>query len=147
MGISRKDHGRLDRVRRLDCDLKANAERLEDVRDSIGRLKSMRYGDKVQHSGSGDYIADSFAMLESIEDSIIKQSAELEAEKQEIISSIRRLKRPEHVELLYLRYVRLMDYESISEKMGYDVRHLFKMNRKAVIEFEALEAAADQVTG
>lgn len=143
MGISRKDHGRLDRVRRLDNDLRINAERLEEVRGSMGRLKSMRYGNRVQHS-AGDYIADSFATLENIEKSIIMQTAELETEKQSIITSIRRIPRTEYAELLYLRYVKLMDYESISEKMGYDIRHLFKLNRKAVAAFEELEAATDQ---
>lgn len=139
MGVSTKDHGRLDRVRRLYCDLRINAERLEEVRGSMTRIRSMQYGDRVQHSGGVDYIGDSLAILESIEETIIKQTAKLETEKQAIVSIIRRLKRPEYVDILYFRYVRLMDYESISEKMGYDARYLCKMNRNAVAAFEELE--------
>ena len=130
---------RLERVARIDTDLRINEERREDLRYSMQRLHSMQYGDRVQKSGSIDHIADSFAKIEGIENNIIKETAELEEEKQNTLEVIRRLEKPEYVEVLYLRYVELMGWEKIADKMCYSNKHVLRLHKAALEEFAKLD--------
>lgn len=130
---------RLEKVARINTDLRINVERREDLRGSMQRLHSMQYGDKVQKSGSIDHIADSFAKIQGIENNIIRETAELEEEKQHTLEEIRRLEKPEYVEVLYLRYVELMGWEKIADKMRYSDKHVLRLHKAALEEFARLD--------
>ena len=98
---------RLEKVARINTNLRINKTRLEDLRDRIEGLHSIQYGDRVQKPGSTDRIADSIAEIVSIEERVTRETAELEKEKQYILEEIQKLEKPEYVEVLYCRYVAL----------------------------------------
>lgn len=129
---------RLEKVARINTELRISEERLRDLRDNMQRLHSIQYGDRVQRSGSIDRLADGFAMIEDIENRIMGKVAELEKEKQALLEEIQRIKRPEYVEILYLRYVALLSLKETAVKMHYSDRHIKRLHKEALEAFERL---------
>lgn len=129
---------RLERVARIITDLQINEEHRENLRVSMQYLRSMQHGKKAQRP---DHIAEGLAIIDSIDAHIIRETAELEEEKRRILEEIQRLAKPEYAEVLYLRYVELLSWEKVADKMCYSRRYTLSIHKAALEEFARLDTA------
>ena len=70
---------------------------------------------------------------ENIETSL-KRIEELEAQKREIHRIIPSITNPSYKQILHKRYVQGKKWEEISEELHYEIQHIHRLHKKAVVE-------------
>lgn len=110
---------------------------MECLKKSISILSSIDYGkDRVQSSPtSGNRQIESLVDLEIEINRMIDEQAR---RKHEAINMIQKLTRPEHMRLLYKRYVQYEYFEKIALDLGYSYSRTIHMHRDALSELDAL---------
>ena len=63
---------------------------------------------------------------------------ELERQKEEIYSILRNITNPTHKQILHMRYVQGEKWEDIAEEMHYELPHLHRIHKKAVVEVDKI---------
>ena len=128
----------LQQIKMLDAKAKNSRDRAESIRESIQRVKAVSYSDTKTRTAQGERTAGKLGRLEELESQAVKDVIELEEKKAEMAEKINALSNPLHVRLLYLRYVKLMDWEEIAEEMGFTERHIYRMHGNALTEFKKI---------
>lgn len=126
----------LQQIKILDAKAKNSKDRVESIRESMQRVKAVSYSDTKTRTAQGERMASKLGRLEELEAQAVKDVIELEEEKAEMAEKINALSNPLHVRLLYLRYVKLMDWEEIAEEMGYALQHIFRLHKRALQAME-----------
>lgn len=116
-------------------------ERIRDIEDSIHpsiNLDGMPHGTKI-----GDPTKDTATELADIHTRLKKEVMDAELMKQTIADEIERIKTPRFKELLYSRYILLLTWEDVTDRVSgnrrerYDSKHIRGyMHGEALREFE-----------
>lgn len=125
----------LQQIKLMEIKIGEKKMRMQSIRETINTVRAVNYTDVKVKEAPREHVSDSVSRLENAEQELMESAAELEEKKIEIMKRIHRISRPEYVELLYLRYVEMMSWEAIAEKMCYSIQHLFKLHRKALTIF------------
>ena len=73
--------------------------------------------------------------LVSLQLEIEKRIQQLTKKRHDIITQIERMRNPNHIELLKLRYIDNERFESIACSMGYSYDHIIRMHGEALQAF------------
>lgn len=128
----------LQQIKMLDVKAKNSGDRAESIRESMQRVKAVSYSDTRTRAERGERMTDKIGKLEELEVQSVRDVVELEKKKTELVEEINKLSNPLHVRLLYLHYVKLMDWEKIAEEMGFTKRHIHRIHGNALMEFEKI---------
>lgn len=113
-------------------------DRIESIRESIRRVKAVRYSETKTRTKRGEWMSAELGELEAMENQTVREVREIEKKKAEITEQIKKLKSQKYVMLLYLRYVKGEKLEAIAEEMNYALRHINRMHGDALREFEKI---------
>jgi hypothetical protein len=130
------------RLRALDLKIKQLTEEIDRLRSEATGLKSMQIRDDiVQHSASGDAMANAVIRIVDLEQQVSEKCQRYADMRTEIIDQIQSLDDPRYVEVLYLRYVRYMRMEEIACVMhkpngaSYSYQHILRLHGEALQKF------------
>lgn len=125
----------LKQIKAMKLKVSEKEEQAQSIRETIETVRAVSYAGAKVKTTPKEHISDSVSRLERAERELTTSATELVEKKTEIMQRIHRIDRPEYVELLYLRYVEAMRWETIAEKMSYSVQHIFKLHRRALSVF------------
>ena len=124
----------LEQVEKLNSQIEMLTENLREVESTLG-YRAQNYLDRVQTSVSVDGICNSVLQLLNLEVEIEEAKTELLRKKEKIASELDSLSSPKYIKILNYRYLRLMEYEDIADKIGYCGRHITRLHGKALEAF------------
>jgi DNA-directed RNA polymerase specialized sigma subunit len=116
----------------LDRKIKSKERQLESLRAHAGYV-SPSISDMPKGSPSRQSLVEETAVrILSLEEHITEQIAELVRLKKGIAEAISRVNNPEYETILEMRYLSFMQWEEITDRMGYGSNYVFEIHRKAL---------------
>lgn len=118
----------------LDKRIKSKTEQLKCLRDLATRT-NMPLSDMPKNPNRGNSkMEDAVLKIVALEDEISEDILNLVTLKQEIMHSIKKVENSEYQMLLELRYLCFKTWEEISVEMGYEIRHIYRIHKRALNE-------------
>ena len=118
----------------LDKRIKSKTEQLKCLRDLATRT-NMPLSDMPKNPNRGNSeMEDAVLKIVALEDEISEDILNLVTLKQEIMHSIKQVANSEYQVLLELRYLCFKTWEEISVEMGYEIRHIYRLHKRALNE-------------
>ena len=131
----------LNKYRVLCGEIERDKERIEQIEASLQKsinLDGLPHGTKI-----GDPTKDTALKLVDIQDRLKREVMDAELMKQTIADEIEQIKTPRFKELLYSRYILLLTWEDVTDRVSgnrkerYDSKHIRGyMHGEALREFE-----------
>lgn len=108
------------------------------------RIKEIRYNkmcpsiilDGMPHTSNHNDLSSYAALLEQEERKYLKARYQRIKMCREISDKIERLEQEDEKDILTYRYIKLMKWEDISEKMLYSCQHVHRIHNKAIQNFK-----------
>lgn len=94
--------------------------------------------DKVQTSGPKNSIEEGVARIDQLERTINARIDELIDLKEAAFSLIKEIPDLDQQNILIARYLQNMKWEVIARQMGHEIRWVYKIHGKALVQFAAL---------
>lgn len=127
----------LEQIEIMELKIKQRKKELLALKLSATGTGSLNITDKVMSSGSSsDKMSDTVIEYIELEESIKKEIKRLNLKRNEIIGKIHKLKKKEHIDILYKKYVEYKSLMQIGEEMDYSYEYAKILHRKAIKEFE-----------
>lgn len=127
----------LKSLRGIDSAIKRLQERINEERERACSLKSPEMKGRIQASPSGG-AAFEHKVIRADEKTAVyeRERNSYVASWNRIVGEIESLEDYRHVDVLFKRYVRFMDFQDIAEDMGYSLSRIFELHRTALTAFE-----------
>lgn len=93
-------------------------------------------GDRVQSSKDLDKFGTLYGKIDEKEREIVNEISKLIDFKLKVSSEINNMKDGRYIELLHRRYIEHESWNAISIDMQYSLKHITKLHRRALQEFE-----------
>ena len=93
-------------------------------------------GDRVQSSKDPDKFGTLYGKINEKEREIVNEISKLIDFKLKVSSEINNMKDGRYIELLHRRYIEHESWNAISIDMQYSLKHITKLHRRALQEFE-----------
>ena len=93
-------------------------------------------GEKVQSSKDPDKFGTLYGKIDEKEREIVNEISKLIDFKLKVSSEINNMKDGRYIELLHRRYIEHESWNAISIDMQYSLKHITKLHRRALQEFE-----------
>ena len=125
----------LAQARYLDADINSRQQELDMTRKNLTSLQAVELKeDVVQSSRSGHY-DDKFNLLFEISETITNKIDELVELKQDISKRIDRLDDRVYVIILRDRYINMLEFHHIANRLNQSERHITRMHGQALVDF------------
>ena len=125
----------LAQARYLDADINSRQQELDMTRKNLTSLQAVELKeDVVQSSRSGHY-DDKFNLLFDISETITDKIDELVELKQDISERIDRLDDRVYVIILRDRYINMLEFHHIANRLNQSERHITRMHGQALVDF------------
>ena len=122
----------LKRIWYLEGRIKRDKERLETLRMAADGVKGIVYdADKVQTSPA-DTMSERIGALVDLQRKLVSEIVELEETKSDVLNVIHSLDNEAMEQLLYLRYLKRMNFYDIAAEMEYSLSGLHKLHGRAL---------------
>ena len=124
----------LRRAYKIQLDIDTLQEAINKMRSSLDGLQAIRFTEKVQGGKLNDdtNLINKLAKIIELEDKI-KKKIELQIE---IVDTIEKLQDVNEKAVLRLKYICCFTWEEIAERMGYSVRNVHLIHKKALKSFQ-----------
>ena len=106
---------------------------IEEIRTNLDGIKGISYsGIKVEGGPVKDesFILDKLVKIEEITQEITDKKYELILFQGELLEMINKIEDVNERNVLYLRYILNLKWEEVAERMGYDVRQIYRVHKK-----------------
>ncbi len=125
----------LKKVRSQEFILRAYEEELERVREDAAGIKSPSLGERVQNGQKKD-LSDAVERIETYEKKVRDAWGALMEMKEKAEAVIAREPDEKRRAVLYRRYILCERWEVIAGKMGFNVRHVYRLHDEGLADLE-----------
>ena len=108
------------------------------LQDRATSITASAEGDRVQSSGNKDKIGNLVSTIADMQSDRYECMAETLRKMDEIEKTISKVEDERYRELLHLRYISLKKWEEIANDMGYEVRHITRLHKEALLNIKGL---------
>lgn len=126
----------LKQAKRLDDIINLKIEQLSDLKLQSTAISSLHDTEKVKTSLNPNKLSGLVAKMVDLENEINAEIDKLYSLKNDIMHSINLIDNKDYQVLLNLRYLNFLTWEEIAAKMGYSVRWIYKIHKKAIIKLK-----------
>ena len=135
----------LKRLQNLTAAVKYRQQEIATLEESLHELHGIGYDDvKVQQSRKyGAGFEDMVAYLEKLKDELHSDISALAHCRHEIICRLNQLNNPVYTQVLYLKYVKSDEFDTIAASLGYSVGYVREMHSKAIKALDKILAEKD----
>ncbi|WP_242634542.1 DUF1492 domain-containing protein [Bacillus timonensis] len=130
----------LSQAFRLDQRINSKLEQVSMLRELALKTTSTLQDDKVQGTKQRSPMENALVKLMSLEQEINEDIDKLVDLKRELTSFVSEMENPSYRLLLELRYLGGSTWEEVAAIMGYDLRWIYRLHRKALKEATRLLA-------
>ncbi len=120
----------LDRYRLLNVEITAKREQADSIRELAETVSHFSNG--VGGNGSGDKVGRNAAKLVDLENEIIAEMNKLVELKCEIEATIAVIDDPTLRQLLTLKYINILTWEQVAERLNYSRMQIHRLHIKAL---------------
>jgi len=124
----------LSQAFQLDQRINSKLEQVSMLRDLALKTTSVLQDDKVQSTKQQSPMETALVKLMSLEEEINNDVDQLIDLKRELATFVSEMENPSYRLLLELRYLSGSTWEEVAVIMGYDVRWVYRLHRKALDE-------------
>lgn len=128
----------LSQAFQLDQRINSKLEQVSMLRDLALKTTSVLQDDKVQNTKQQSPMESALVKLMCLEEEINDDIDQLIDLKRELATFVSELENPSYRLLLELRYLSGSTWEEVATIMGYDVRWVYRLHRKALKEANRL---------
>lgn len=130
----------LAQARYLDADINSRQRELDMTRNNLTNLQGQELKhDIVQSSRAGHY-DDKFNLLFEIDETITDKIDKLVRLKQDISDRIDKVDDRIYTIILRERYINMLEFHQIANKLNQSERHVTRMHGQALIDFHECNA-------
>lgn len=104
---------------------------LEELRQKYASA-SVNIGDGMPHSHNASDLSDYVVKLEKLMKKLTKSKVECVKAREAIESAITSLTDPRERTLMYLRYVRCLQWDDVALELKYEIRQIFRIHGTAL---------------
>lgn len=130
----------LSQAFQLDQRINSKLEQVSVLRDLALKTTSVLQDDKVQSTKQRSPMENALVKLMSLEEEINDDIDQLIDLKRELTTFVAEIDNPSHRLLFEFRYLGGSNWEEVAAIMGYDVRWVYRLHRKALKEADELLA-------
>lgn len=130
----------LSQAFQLDQRINSKLEQVSMLRELTLKTTSVLQDDKVQSTKQQSPMENALINLMSLEEEINEDIDQLIDLKRELTTFVAEMDNPSHRLLLEFRYLGGSNWEEVAAIMGYDVRWVYRLHRKALKEADELLA-------
>ena len=127
----------LAQARYLDADINSRQQELDMTRKNLMSLQGQELKQDVVQSSRAGHYDDKFNLLFEISDTINSKIDKLVALKQDISMRIDRLDDRVYVIILRERYINMLEFHQIANRLNQSERHITRMHGQALVDFYA----------
>ncbi|MDQ0154172.1 DUF1492 domain-containing protein [Robertmurraya andreesenii] len=128
----------LSQAFKLDQRINCKLEQVSVLRDLALKTTSVLQDDKVQGTKQRSPMENALVKLMSLEEEINDDIDQLIDLKRELAAFVSKIENSSHRLLLELRYLSGSTWEEVAAIMGYDLRWIYRLHRKALKEANEL---------
>ena len=128
----------LEQISYLKTMLSLKLDDLKEQQETIKGITGAQIKERVQTSATNSSMDNIIIKLNEIGKEIEWAIEEILKKKEEITAIINQLDNLKHREVLYRRYSLNQDWETIANKMNYEVRYVQRMNGLALQEINKI---------
>ena len=122
-------------ARYLDADINSRQRELDMTRNNLTSLQGQELKQDVVQSSRAGHYDDKFNLLFEIDDAITDKIDKLVRLKQDISDRIDKVDDRIHVIILRERYINMLEFHQIANKLNQSERHVTRMHGQALIDF------------
>ena len=124
----------LKRIKILTAAIKYKQQEITALEETMHELHGVSYDEvKVQQSRKcGAGFEDMVAYIEKLKDELHSDISSLARCRHEIVTMLNKLENPVYSQVLFLRYVKLAEFDEIASTLGYSVGYVREMHSKAM---------------
>lgn len=126
----------LMQIRLMDVRIQHLQHHADELREMLTDTGGTDYSKpRVKSSIAPDTMAERVVKIADIEKKIDREVDRLIDIRDRIVWQIGRLDDPDEITVLELRYVHMLKWEEIADKMGYSLRRVYQIHGAALINF------------
>lgn len=124
----------LSQAYRLDQRINSKIEQVASLNDLATKCTSTLTGMPRNPNRASSTMADAVGKIIDLQNEINRDIDRLVDLKREIVTVIKAIENPEYQTLLEKRYLCFLTWEKIAVDMGYDLRWLYRIHKRALDE-------------
>ena len=124
----------LNQAYRLDQRINSKIEQVASLNDLATKCTSTLTGMPRNPNRASSTMADAVGKIIDLQNEINRDIDRLVDLKREIVTVIKSIENPEYQTLLEKRYLCFLTWEKIAVDMGYDLRWLYRVHKRALDE-------------
>lgn len=126
----------LQQVRRKEFNIKIKTDEIDDIIAKLG-IKAISY-DKEPGGGNPNPKRNEYLIFKKIElqGQLEEEIKEMVEYRQAALEEIKKIDDPTEVEVLYKRYFKYKNWETIAEEMNYSTRQIQRIHGEALVHLE-----------
>ena len=125
----------LAQARYLDADINSRQQELDMTRKNLTSLQGQELKQDVVQSSRAGHYDDKFNLLFEIGETITDKIDELVELKREISERIDRVEDRVYVIILRDRYINMLEFHHIANRLNQSERHITRMHGQALVDF------------
>ena len=122
-------------ARYLDADINSRQRELDMTRNNLTSIQGQELKQDVVQSSRAGHYDDKFNLLFEIDGAITDKIDKLVRLKQDISDRIDKVDDRIHVIILRERYINMLEFHQIANKLNQSERHVTRMHGQALIDF------------
>lgn len=131
----------LSQAYRLDQRINSKIEQVTSLNDLATKCTSTLTGMPRNPNRASSTMADAVGKIIDLQNEINRDIDRLVDLKREIVTVIKAIENPEYQTLLEKRYLCFLTWEKIAVDMGYDLRWLYRIHKRALDEIRVPDSA------
>ena len=131
----------LSQAYRLDQRINSKIEQVASLNDLATKCTSTLTGMPRNPNRASSTMADAVGKIIGLHNEINRDIDRLVDLKREIVTVIKAIENPEYQTLLEKRYLCFLTWEKIAVDMGYDLRWLYRIHKRALDEIRVPDSA------
>lgn len=131
----------LSQAYRLDQRINSKIEQVASLNDLATKCTSTLTGMPRNPNRASSTMADAVGKIIDLQNEINRDIDHLVNLKREIVTVIKAIENPEYQTLLEKRYLCFLTWEKIAVDMGYDLRWLYRIHKRALDEIRVPDSA------
>lgn len=132
----------LGQIRRINTQIRQKEEQIAELQEQLVSISAPLNPDKVS-TGASDKVSALVSRLVDLQSDLEAELFNLVAAKRSILDTVGRLEDPNHMELIYMRYVQCLTWKAISAEMGYSVQWVWRLHGQALLAVADLIKSRD----
>lgn len=128
----------LAEIKLLDTQIDCMLSTVDDLRESLLRITQMPKQDMVSGGSGHDRMSTTIAKIVDLENEINAKVDSYIDKKAQIIRLLDKLRNPDYLKVLQLRYIEYESLEEIAAEMHYSYRWICKLHGRALQVFGKL---------